>query len=299
MLFRICYAYLMRIFQVLFLPPDTLVYIGAELLPYFPSWMEKYLRMRNIKYMVEFDDAVFHNYDINESKVVRCLYGKKFEDVISHASVVICGCQYLADYTRQWNESVIVIPTCIDEEKYNVPLRKSEKVIVGWIGSPSSSYHLTIVIAALKRLQREIDYELHLIGFDSKYEKMLEGLNYKVIKWSEDTEIENMSKFSIGIMPLKDTPFSRGKCAFKLVQYMAMGLPTISSPLSSNIEIDKGCGNLFANSDEEWYDAFKTLLYDDHLRKIVGKKNKEIALKYYTFQATYQQKIEIFKSLGC
>lgn len=293
---HIIWAYLKRIVSVLFLHSNDVVWIGAELLPSFPGWMEKYMKLRGIVYVLEFDDAVFHNYDKKRAKITRRLYADKFEKVIRNASTVICGCRYLADYSKRWNTNVIIIPTCVDREKYNVALNNENKLVIGWIGSPSSSSYIEIVIEALKELMEEVDFELHLIGFDRQYEHLLEGINYRIKDWANNTEIEDMTKFSIGIMPLPDTPFSRGKCAFKLVQYMAMGIPTISTPLQSNVDIDRGCGNLFANNTDEWHEAFTKLMTDRGLREQIGVKNKEIALKYYTFQATWQSKINIIKS---
>lgn len=293
---QIVVAYLKRILSILFLHSDNVVWIGADLLPSFPGWMETYMKMRGIQYVIEFDDAVFHNYDQSCSRVMRWLYHRKFEKVIRNASSVICGCSYLANYSRQWNDNVIIIPTCIDENKYNVTLKNDNNLVVGWIGSPSTSPNICIVVEALKSIGNVFDYELHLVGFDTKYEYCLKGLRYKIIKWSAETEIDNMAQFSIGIMPLQNTPFSQGKCAFKLVQYMAMGIPTISTPLQSNVEINKGCGNLFAKDTFEWIAAFKKLLSNKALREEIGFHNKRIAMKHYTFQATFTEKINVLKS---
>ena len=295
-LFLIIVTYLKRIASVLFIPHNSIVYIGAELLPYMPSWLESYLHFRGIKYLIEFDDAVFHNYE-NKNIIIRKLYREKFRKVISKASLVICGCRYLADYSKQWNKNVLIIPTSIDKNKYNKTISCTNNII-GWIGSSTTSPNIKIVIPALKKLSEEFNFELHLIGFDKKYEYLLNGINYRLIDWTSETEVSELSQFTIGIMPLYDTPGNRGKCAFKLVQYMAVGIPTISTPLQSNIDIDKKCGNLFANTEEEWYIAFKDLLFNPDRRNQVGNNNKRVAMQHYTFQSNSQKIIGSLKMIS-
>ena len=295
-LFLIVASYLKRIVSILLLPHNSIVYIGAELLPYMPSWLESYLYFRGIKYLIEFDDAVFHNYD-NRNILIRWLYQEKFKKVISKASLVICGCRYLSDYSKQWNKNVLIIPTSIDEKKYIKAISCTNNII-GWIGSSSTSPNIAIVMPALKKLSIEFPFELHLVGFDKRYEYLLKGINYKIISWTSETEVSELSQFTIGIMPLYDTLGNRGKCAFKLVQYMGIGIPTISTPLQSNLDIDKGCGNLFANSDEEWYLAFKDLLSNRDKRRIIGNKNKRVAMQHYTFQSNSQELIGILRKIS-
>lgn len=283
------YSYANRIWTVLTVSKDTLVYIGAELLPYFPSWLERYMRWRHVSYLIEFDDAVFHNYDQSYNTLIKKLYSHKFSKVIENASIVICGCRYLADYTKCWNNNVVMIPTCIDGEKYKQPAKEGNGLVVGWIGSPSSSKFVKEVFPAIKKLQKRIDFEFRLVGFDKARESELCGLKYTIVDWDSEKEVNELRGFTVGIMPLKDTPFARGKCAFKLVQYMAAGVPTVSTPLQSNLDIDMGSGNLFATTTEEWEFALEKFLNDSELRKQVGRRNFEIAHEQYTFQKNFEK----------
>ena len=139
---------------------------------------------------------------------------------------------------------------------------------------------------------------MDLIGFDSSYESLLKGINYRLISWNSDTEVQNMSYFSVGIMPLPKTKFAQGKCAFKLVQYMAMGIPTISTPLQSNVNIDRGCGNLFADTEEDWYKAFEQVICNSEQFLQVGRENREVSMKYYTFQSNWEKYYSILKALS-
>ncbi|MDE6028411.1 MAG: glycosyltransferase, partial [Muribaculaceae bacterium] len=281
---RMLTAYVKRVWKLLTMDRNSVAYIGAELFPYVPYGIDKILSIRKIPYIIEFDDAIFHNYD--RFPVLR----NKTKKVIENASHIITGSKYLTDYAGQYNANVTQIPTCVDETKYKTSIPKETgKFIIGWIGSHASSKAILSITGALKKLASLIDYELHLIGFDPVLEQDLQGIPYKLIDWSEKTEVENMRNFSVGIMPLKDTPFSRGKCAFKLVQYMATGIPTISSPLQSNIDIDKGTGNLFASTESEWIEAFLKIANDREHYKSIGRRNKELAMGNYTFQSNYKK----------
>lgn len=290
-------SYFKRFIRLLTVEKDTIVYIGAELFPYLPYGIEEYLKLRHIPYIIEFDDAIFHNYDSSHNRLKKLLFGRKTEKVIASASAVIGGCQYLCDYARQWNDNVIEIPTSIDRDKYNVPVLNHSKPVIGWIGSPASVKYLDMIIEPLKRLSHETDFSVRLIGCNPQFSAQLDGINHEIIPWSDDTEIAEMQKFSIGIMPLDDTLFSRGKCAFKLVQYMAMGLPTISTPLLSNVNISKGNGNLFASTSEEWYEALKQSLSNREMFNQIGLKNREIAFREYSFQENWKKYVELFSSL--
>lgn len=298
LLLHIVYAYLKRLFQILLLPSNTIVYIGAELFPYCPFGIECYLKWRKIPYLVEYDDAIFHYYDQSSNRWVRFLLTHKTKKVIHNAAAIITGCQYLTDYARQWNNNVFEIPTSVDADKYALDRSDKRLFTIGWIGSPASSKYLEIVIPALRKLTDKYEFELDLIGFDSSYEFLLKGINYRLINWDSNTEVQNMSYFSVGIMPLPKTKFAQGKCAFKLVQYMAMGIPTISTPLQSNVNIDKGCGNLFADTEEDWYKAFEQVICNSEQFLQVGRENREVAMKYYTFQSNWEKYYSILKALS-
>ena len=290
---NIAISYLKRMFRILRMSKNSIAYIGAELFPYLPYGFDKILTKRKIPYIIEYDDAIFHNYDKNER--LKDKTGK----VIENAAHVITGSRYLTDYAKRFNKNVTQIPTSVDADKYrDAKPVDSGKFVIGWIGSHSSSPALVTIADALRRLSSQIDYELHLIGFDPVLENRLKGIPYKLIKWESETEVRNMQNFSVGIMPLKDTPFARGKCAFKLVQYMAVGLPTVSSPLQSNIDIDNERVNLFANSEDEWIEALLKIANNRVEYEEIGKRNKEYAMENYTFQSNYQKYIDIMQSVG-
>ncbi|WP_264566690.1 glycosyltransferase [Flavobacterium sp. N3904] len=295
---KIFFAYFKRLILILSMPSNSIAYIGAELFPYLPYGFENIFKLKKVKYIIEFDDAIFHYYDMNASKHIRKFLGNKTAKAIVNASYVITGAEYLTNFAMQYNQSVLEIPTAINAEKYisSEPI-SGEEFVVGWIGSFSQSIHIINLLPVFKRLSENYRFKLRLVGFDKYLEKYLKGIPYEIIVWTDEGEIAEMSKFSVGIMPLDDSPFSNGKCAFKLIQYMGVGIPTISTPLRSNINVNRDSANIFASTQEEWYIAFEKVIQNKEHYIKVGQKNKEIAMEFYTIQANYAKYLSVFKSL--
>lgn len=128
---------------------------------------------------------------------------------------------------------------------------------------------------------------------------MLTGINYKVCEWSAEKEAEIIHSFDVGIMPLLDTDFNKGKCGFKLIQYMACGIPTISTPLIANVKINRNKKNLHASNADEWLASFEKIIEQkEYYREIVGKENREIAKNFYSAEANYTKYIRLFSQLS-
>lgn len=297
---KIVWVYFLRMFWIIFLPKNAIVYIGAELFPYFPPIFEYYLKLRKIKYLIEFDDAIFHNYDQNRNLIIRSLFKNKTKKVISNAECIITGSEYLTDYAIKYNKKIYQIPTSIDFDKYRYGdnlIENQNEFIIGWIGSSSQSFQILYLIPVFRELISICKFKIHLVGFDQRLAIHLNGLPVEIIKWTESSEVEEMLKFSVGIMPLDNSLFSRGKCAFKLVQYMACGIPTISSPLKSNININKYSKNLFADSLSEWKNSIVEIYNNQEKFKKIGKINKEIAELNYTIQVNHKKYLEILEKI--
>ncbi len=274
-----------------------LVVIEYELLPYFPSFFERAIKYIGIKFIVTYDDAIFHNYDLNPNLIVRLLLGCKIKNVIKNACGVITGSPYLTNYAQRFNKTVREIPTSIDEKKYDkITFNKAQsKFSIGWIGSNSTSKYLLEIIPALRKFSQNYPCEIRLIGFNKELRKYLEDLPVKYINWEEKTELEEISKISIGIMPLLNDQWSRGKCGFKLIQYMACAKPTISTPLEANIKINRNGNNLHADNNEEWYNALEQVFLNQERFQKVGSENKLIVSEWYSIQANYQKYLDLFR----
>lgn len=262
------------------------VWIEYELLPYMPSFGERLLKLFSRPYVVDYDDAVFHNYDLSGNRWVRRFLGRKIDAVMRNASVVIAGNQYLADRARQAGaERVVVIPTVVDRLRYQPQLSCEDDLIIGWIGSPSTQRYVVGIGDALSKACRETGARLVLVGATPAAADELPGIPVEVVPWSEDSEAELVGRMSVGIMPLEDGLWERGKCGYKLIQYMACAVPVVASPVGVNSAIvgDNECG-LLAQSSDDWSASLLSLLGSRERRYLLGQAGRHAVESHYSLQ---------------
>ena len=278
-----------RIYYVLFkIKQKDIVFIEYEIIPYFPSILEFYLKIRNIKYVLDYDDAIFHNYDINNNFIINKLLKNKIPNISKCASAIITGSSYLTNYFRAYNRNIFEIPTSIPFEYYHeifIEKSKGPKTYIGWIGSKSTSVNLLPYCNLINEIiEIKEDVIFIFCGCDIKLKSIFSS---KVIflDWNYNNEKFFLSKVDVGIMPLLHNNFNKGKCGFKLVQYMAVGIPTISTPFQSNIDIDNGNGNLFAKNVKEWEKAFNDIIDNYEYYKHIGIKNRETIKDKYSIES--------------
>lgn len=244
-------------------------WIEKEVFPFLPTIMERQVWGGQTPYVLDFDDAIFHNYDQSGSAIVRALLGNKLQPLIANSASVIVGNEYLADYvTRAGARDVAIVPTVVDPARYPVRTPVDDGCIrIGWIGTPRNARYLEPVVAALNALADHIPLKLVTIGA-----ARIEGLVIPQdnLAWSEDKEGELLSVIDIGVMPLPDSPFERGKCGYKLIQYMAAGRPVIASPVGVNSSIVTDCVGRLAKDARAWSDAIEELARDAALRRQMG-----------------------------
>lgn len=274
--------YFQRFFQLMALRKYDIIWIEYELFPYLPAWAESLLAKANKPYIVDYDDAIFHRYDLTNNPIKKML-AKKIDNVMYHATLVTAGNNYLADRARKaganWVER---IPTVIDIDRYPIKqITANERYIIGWIGSPTTAKYLHQIIPAIKQLLGKYNVSLRIIGAEIE----VSDINITCIPWSEESEVSEIQKFDIGIMPLTDSLWEKGKCGYKLIQYMACGIPVIASPVGVNREIvEKANSGLLANTDEEWQLSFEQLLSNLTLRQELGKNGRKAVEDYYSIQ---------------
>ncbi len=266
---------------------DLLV-LQYEAVPYLPPLCEKYLAALGVPYVYDIDDAIFHNYDQSRYAAVRYFLGDKIRKFMAGAAGVMAGSEYLAAYAREVNPRVEVLPTVVDLTRYPpTPLprpRKDEPLVIGWIGSPSTAVYLDDIAPALRALAAEGPVRLVLVGAGKP---RTPGVPLQLLPWTESGEVDRLRRFDVGIMPLPDTPWARGKCGFKLIQYMACGLPVIASPVGENrLIVDHGVQGLWARTNEEWLLALRTLRDDAALRQSLGQAGRKRVEARYCMQVT-------------
>jgi len=276
-------SYVIRLKNMLFAGKFDLVWVEKEMLPWVPSWLELGLFPTGVPLVVDYDDAIFHRYDRHRWLFVRRLLGKKIDAVMRRADLVLAGNDYLAGRARGAGaRRVELLPTVVDDSRYAVPARKTgSPLTIGWIGSPSTARYLKLIGPVLQDLVASHDVRVVALGANAD---QLEGLPVEVRPWTEAGEVKEIQQFDIGIMPLPDEPFERGKCGYKLIQYMACGKPVVASSVGVNREIvEHGVNGFWANSHEEWLTALGSLLEDAELRKQMGEVGrKHIEDKYCT-----------------
>lgn len=272
-------GYMGRIFSLLVARRFDVVVIEKELFPFMPAIAERFLRLIGVPYVVDYDDALFHRYDCNSNFWVRLLLGKKIDVVMRHARAVVVGNNYLADRARNAGASRIeVIPTVVDAKRYQPKQKAGVKIpIVGWIGIPQTSRYLKPLLAVFERITREMPVRFVAVGANPED---FEGTPVEVWPWSEDSEVASIQQFDVGIMPLPDTPFERGKCGYKLIQYMACGLPVVASPVGVNTEIvSDGVNGYLADEPDQWHHALNLLLdnreFERDTKGAAGRKKVE------------------------
>jgi glycosyltransferase involved in cell wall biosynthesis len=275
-----------------------LIVIEYELLPYFPAIFEKLLRIMRKNYIVDYDDAVFLKYDLNKRSIVKTIFRRKIEKVIQSAQAVITGNKYLYDYALKFNTNVHLIPTVVSRIRYDEvpPPVKKEKFILGWTGSLTTSKYIIPLCTMFRDLKRE-DIQINLIGFDKQLRYLLEGIDVNWIDWTQETEIEEIKKFSVGIMPLADDAWSAGKCGFKLIQYMACKLPVIASPVGVNKEmIVNGINGFLVSGIEDWKRSILFLADNPAEAMIMGKKGYAKFIDNYSLESVTEKYITVITS---
>lgn len=299
------YSYIKRFFQVLFLKRCDILFIEYELFPFTPFFIEELLLKNKKNIILDYDDAVFHNYDKSPSRIIRKLCANKIYRLVKLASHVITGSPYLTEVLGKHAKKITEISTSISFTRYQQGIKNQQQknnpgaaFRIGWIGSKTTSVNLLPLKQCFLELQEKYNTELALIGFDKFLVTELQGLHYQLIPWQEDTEIQQLLTFDAGIMPLTDDAFNNGKCGFKLIQYMACGLPTISTPLDANIKINRNKKNLHAVTIQDWKTAITAIINNrQYYKEEVGKENIEIVKQYYCAEASYIKYLEIFKSV--
>jgi len=263
-----------------------LVWIEKEALPWLPAWIEHIFGMSKIPYIVDYDDAIFNRYNNHQLSLIRWVLGNKIDQVMRNAKIVIAGNDYIADKARKAGaRRVEILPTVVNLKKYSITPQPDNRIFtIGWIGTPVTSGYIKIIAPALKEVCKVNSARLVLVGA-TKLD--LPGIPVEYVSWSEDKEINEIQKFDVGIMPLPDEPWERGKCGFKLIQYMACGRSVVGSPVGINRKIiQQGINGYQATSVDEWILALNTLKNDYKLCRQMGEAGRKLIEREYCLQVT-------------
>jgi len=286
-------SYLKRFFILFTVFKYDKIVIEKELFPYLPALFERILAFAKVKYIVDYDDAIFHNYDLSPNKLIRFFLRNKIGSVMKHAETVIAGNSYLASKAENSGaKNVVIIPTVIDISRYEVKNKPNHNTtIIGWIGSPSTFKYVKSIFPVFEALAKKYPVEVHIVGAK---ENSPVSFPVKFIEWTEASEVQSIQNFDIGIMPLEDSLWEKGKCAYKLIQYMACGIPVVASPVGMNAEVVKdGINGYLAMNQKQWISALEGMLSDKTKYCIFGHSGRQFIENEYTVQS----KIKSFKEV--
>jgi glycosyltransferase involved in cell wall biosynthesis len=263
--------------------PDV-VLLARGAFPFGPPLLE-WLVERRFPVVFDFDDAIYVRSTSEANRAFAFLKApSKTKQIVSWSTITTVGNAHLADWARRFNDRVRVLPTTLDVDEYQPGVPRSGGILrIGWSGSPTTVPHLGAIRPALRRVLRELPAELAVVGAPTF---AVDGCPNVVVKpWDRTTEQEDVQGFDIGLMPLPDDEWGRGKCGFKALLYMALGVPAVVSPVGVNTEIvEDGVNGLFASTEDEWVDAIKRLATDPELRRRLAVEGRRTVVERYSGQ---------------
>jgi glycosyltransferase involved in cell wall biosynthesis len=284
------YATLRRALEVLHVASYDLVFIHREAFPFFSPLVEQAIMKRHPNVIFSFDDAVYVGHDLKGmqySWLYHFKYGSGVEKVIQEAKLVIAGSPVLADYANKLTDCVAIVPTVVDLARYpfTLPQHPADDLItIGWYGSSSTSPYLEKILPALQRLTEAHPGKCRF-RFYGDQRLSLPLSDFKAFPFRLETEIRDLQSMDIGLMPLPDTPWTRAKCAFKAIQYMALGIPTVLTPIGMCTDlVQDGDNGLHATTVDEWCDALTRLVVDLPLRRRISVAGRKTIEQQYSLQ---------------
>lgn len=294
------YFMMKRCLVMLFLPwwYDAVI-VQREIVPFGPPFFERWLRFIRRRIIFDFDDALFA-YPKDFLTAWRRFWfdPKHTEKTIKLADEVIAGNTYLAEYARQFSKHVTIIPTGVNVREYEAMAQKQQaSVVVGWTGMWSNSKYLKLIKSALARAHEHADFTVKLVGGENIRSVSIPSVPVTYEVWKLERDLTAITSFAIGLMPLADTPWERGKCAFKIIQYFALGIPAIASPVGMNTEvIQEGVNGFLPRTEEEWASAIEKLVKDPDLRRRMGAAGRELVREKYSIDVLFPRILSILTS---
>jgi glycosyltransferase involved in cell wall biosynthesis len=264
------------------------------------SIFEKWLSNGRAKVIFDFDDSIWlDNVSQANKKLAWLKNASKTADIIEASDCVFAGNDYLATYAKQFNKNVVIVPTTIDTLEYSpIAQQSKDKVCIGWSGSITTIEYFKYAVPALQKLKEKYGSKIYfkVIG-DGSYKN--DELGIKGDPWKKDTEIEDLCEIDIGIMPCPDDNWAKGKCGLKGLQYMALEIPTILSPVGVNSEIiQDGVNGFLCTTTEEWVEKISLLVESAELRKRLGTEGRKTVVEKYSVEANKGLYLKYFKELS-
>lgn len=293
LIFRVPLLYLKRIKFLFICHKNDVLFIHRDICPFGPMIMEKLLKLKGCKLIIDLDDAVYCSETAEISNkgnkfLYKLKYGKRFDIAIRNANTVICGNKYIKEHSLPLNNNCVIVPTVIDTKMIKCTKKWNdleEEITIGWIGNPGNTDYVLNILDDINRYFKnsEIKCNLVLIGASDDFDSAkYENLNIIIKKWSLETEYKDLSMSDFGIMPLRDSNWSKGKCGAKILQYFAAGIPALASGVGVNSDIVEDDINGFVVKDNKWYDGIDHMVKNRSKWKQWGKNGRAKVEKEYS-----------------
>ena len=299
--FYLFFSYLKRFIDVYKIKNYDAVYLFRESCFLGPPIFEFIIfKVYKKKVIFDFDDAIWLSNFSEANRMWRWLkFPLKTNFFLKNSFIVTAGNNYLATYATRFNSNVFVVPTTIDTS-YHINTKthtKKDKVIIGWTGSETTIKYFEqekeMIFDLIKKYPDSIEFRVI-----SNKPSELKHDQIRFVEWRKETEVEDVAVFDIGIMPLTNDEWARGKCGFKGLQYMALGIPAVVSPVGVNTEIIiKGVNGFLADSTHEWNTILSALIEDEVLRNEIGKEGEKTIRNFFSVNSQQDKYLEIFGKL--
>lgn len=287
-----------RCFVVTNLSEYDYIFIYREVAPIGPpvfEWIISKIWRKRVIY--DFDDAIWLSMSSianPQASLLKCSW--KVNYICKYSKIVSVGNEFLADHVKGYNKNVEIIPTVVDTERVHYGLKNQNDLplTIGWTGTFTNFYYLDLVSNAITELKKKYNFTFLII---SDRDPQLKNLEYTYKEWNFETEITDLLSMHVGIMPLYNSEIELGKCGFKAIQYMSVGIPAVVSPVGANCEVVKnGETGYWASSDEQWYYNLEKLITDKELRIKMGIAAQEFIIENYSVRATVDLFLDLFET---
>jgi glycosyltransferase involved in cell wall biosynthesis len=292
-------GFMSRIWSLFSISNVDYVFIHREAAPIGPPMFEWIIaKLFQKKIIYDFDDAIWLTDKKHESRIEKAIrWRSKVAKICRWSYKVSAGNEYLADYAKAVNKNVVINPTTIDTINVHKAASKNKlknRIVIGWTGSHSTLKYLKDIEEVLLLIERKFSLVDFCVIADKAPDLNLKRLEFK--PWSVETELADLNQFDIGIMPLPADEWAKGKCGFKALQYMAVEIPTIASPVGVNPTIIRhGINGLLATSSSEWENSLSILIENESLRKQFGKEGQLTVEQYYSVASNKKNFLSLFE----
>ncbi|MBS1647833.1 MAG: glycosyltransferase family 4 protein [Bacteroidetes bacterium] len=274
-----------------------IVFVQREAIMIGTSYFEKQIKKSEAKFIFDFDDSIWLlDTSIGNKKLEWLKNPEKTLRNIRYADMVFAGNAYLADYAKHCNNNVKIIPTTIDTDFHKPAKKENTLLTIGWMGSHTTIKHFEYAVGFLSVIKQKYPHVQFCVVGDARYHN--KALSIKGVPWSENTEVALINSFSIGIMPLPNDEWAKGKCGLKGLSYMACEVPTVMSPVGVNTEIiQHGNNGFLASTTDEWVHCLSILIEDADLRRRIGQAGRQTVIEKYSVLSQREKYVTYFNEI--